>query len=417
MAIRTLTGNAPTVAQVVTITPSAPAVGETFIYTISNKVLTYTAPATPTPTVATVCAGIKAMLSASTSPAEFADVTWADNTTTVTGTAKVAGKPFTVSKSGTGTHTLTTTTTSSGPNDASLGTNWGGTAPTAGDDVVLDGLVSNANLLYNLDQSAVGNLASFKTRNKYSGRVGLNEVNTAGYAEYRAKYLKYAFASGSEIDIDCDSQQFKLDFSASVVNIHVANTGTSGSETGFPALALTGAVSGSTLEANKGNIGTTVTTGLSMALNTVTIGYVTSPQSDVNIVFGDGTGLATINAKGGTFSIPSAPTALNTVSIVGPVTAYIASNSITTSLTNYGGTVYWMGTGTLAAYTGGFGSVLDTSHDTSARTITTAALYRGARINDPFKTISWTNSITTIDLRMSDLASSDFGKNFNFKVT
>jgi hypothetical protein len=285
---------------------------------------------------------------------------------------------------------------------------------------VLDGLVSNADILYGLNQVAVV-LASMTVRNGYSGNVGLPEQNAAGYPEYRAKYLKYAFASSSIVQIECQSQRFKFDFGNSLVLIQVNDTGNP-SEDGFGACTFIGMSGANTLEVNKGSVATAVSTGTTTGVGTLTVGFIDSPASDATVTLGIGTALGTINMKGGTLYQNSPGAALTTLSIVGPATAYMSTYSIGTC-TNYGGSVFWTGqlTGGLpaviGAYTGGDGSLLDTSHDISPRTVTASAMYRGAVINDPNKTVTWTNSTTTIDLRMSDLASSDFGKNFNFKVT
>ena len=93
MATRIWRGDAVDVTQVDTLTVGGTVeAGDKFITTINGKDVTVSATTTSTSTTATE---IKTALAASTIP-EFAEITWTVNSAVVTGTAKVAGKPFTV---------------------------------------------------------------------------------------------------------------------------------------------------------------------------------------------------------------------------------------------------------------------------------------------------------------------------------
>lgn len=411
MTTKYYTGNAIATAQVNTITPANVNIGNTFTLTMNGKSVTFTATAA---TVANVTAGLLALVQASGAPAEFFDMTWADNTTNLTATSNVAGRPFTQTSSasgGTATLVTVTTTANSGPNDASVGANWsGGTIPANGDDVIIDGLTTSQGINYGLDQSGVS-LASMTIRNGYIGKIGLSEVNAAGYQEYRAKYLKYAFASGSDIDISCQSDQIKLDCANSVVDIFVSDTASTPFETGSMALVVHGTTGATTFECTKGNVGFAVISGTTTGVATANI-----VGTSANVLFGTGCALTTVNGRSGSAQVVNQATTITTLAITGAFTFETAGNTITT-LTNYGGSVYYTGAGTIGSYTGGNGSLLDTSRDPSARTITNSTFYRGARVNDPYKTITWTNASVTNDMRMGDLASSDFGLMSTLKVT
>ena len=136
MATNRRDGDLGAVAQVVTLTVGSATNTETFITTINGRSITYTAGTGET--TSTVAAAIQALLNTSTLP-EFAEVTWAVTAAVITGTARTAGKPFTISESGTGTYTLATPTASAGPESVDLGGNWSaGTTPAVGEDILID---------------------------------------------------------------------------------------------------------------------------------------------------------------------------------------------------------------------------------------------------------------------------------------
>ena len=136
MATRRWRGDAKNVAQVNTITPANVGAGNTFTVTINGKDITFTATAA---TVANVTAGLVALLNASLTP-EFAEITYTDSTTHVTGTADSPGKPFTQTSSaagGTATNTTATPTANQSQNDVNNADNWDSAVPTTGDDVFI----------------------------------------------------------------------------------------------------------------------------------------------------------------------------------------------------------------------------------------------------------------------------------------
>src|SRR3990172_6434893 len=115
MATRIWRGTAADIAQVETITVTAPVlIGETWTVTINGKNVTITATAA---TVANVTALLIIALNASTFP-EFTELTWTNPTTsTVVGTGDVAGVPHTITvstNSATGTIARVTTTSATG---------------------------------------------------------------------------------------------------------------------------------------------------------------------------------------------------------------------------------------------------------------------------------------------------------------
>lgn len=204
MATRYFVGAAKAVAQVSTATPGGTiAATDVFTLTLNNKSLSFTATTT---TVAHVVTGLYDLIVASTEP-EWQEIEATDSVTTLTLTARTAGKPFTVTSSvdnvsGGGAPTLTdaTPTAASGPEFANVAANWSSaTLPVDNDTIIIEG---NHNIRYGLDQSTV-TPARIIIRD-FSGTIGLPPINEdGGYPEYRDQYMKYgATADGVTIDID-----------------------------------------------------------------------------------------------------------------------------------------------------------------------------------------------------------------------
>lgn len=395
-------GNSAATFQVNTITPVA-ANNATYKATINGKDVSYLADASAT--VAEITAGLVAALNSSTvpPPTEFGQVTWTDSTTLVTATGKTAGVPFTQTSSSTGgSNTTATTTTCIGPNFATLAANYDtGSAPVNSDDLIIDGVVP---ILYSLNLSAVA-LTSLTIRN-FTATIGLPQRNSAGYPEYLGTYLQ---VGASTVSIDCTSGRMKLDLgSATAATINVNNTG-SPLDTGLAALLLKGTNVANVLNVNKGSVGVAMLAGEVATIATWRAGYKSNKSGDVSITFGAGCTLTTGIQTGGKVETNSAMT---TVTKTGGTLTH-NSGAITT-LTNDSGTVVYNGTGTITNYTGADGSVLDLSQDIRALTITNCTLYKGAKIIDPNKRVTWTNGISLIQCNLNDV-NLDVGT--NVKVT
>lgn len=414
MANVTYIGNARSQKQLVTITPSSVSIGQTFKITIGDKTVTFTATAG---TVANVTAGLLALVTASDIPNEFsADIAWADATTALTATAKTAGKPFTLSVAGgTGTIAAVTTTANSGPSDASVVGNYStGALPSSTDTLIIDGLVSNADILWGLDQHTIA-LAALIIRN-YRGSIGLPESNTGGYKEYRQKTFLWGYSAAAPITItNCaNMQRCKLGvYNNGTVAMYVDGCGASGSESGFPAVLIDGCSTNSSLRVNKGSVGWGTLSTYVATITSLNVGYDTSASSDVSVAVGPGGSLTNIDASGG--KVTCSNQTLATVSISGPclLSGFAGTSN---SITNVGGTVDFTGNGTIANYIGQQGSTLDCTGDQTGRTVTACTLSRSSSngaapiVKDPNGVVTWTNPISVgTGLRITDLSSSDFG--------
>ena len=381
MANAIWTGGAQSVAQVSTVTLGGTwADTETATITVGGtKSVTYTCGAAETPS--TVAAALQALAAASTFP-EFTEITWTVSTTVVTATS-TAGVPVTISvseASASGTITLATPTAAAGPNFWSGANNWStGAVPAAGDNVFISG---DAKIYYGLPDGSVS-LATFEMQ---SGQLGLPDVRSNGYAEYRTK--------------------------VAAITCPVAKLGV-GPNRG-PSLARLSVQGESTILVNGSQYGASLSGGANpdavpIELQTNSIG------TSLNVLSGDvGLGIAPGQscscsvvrcAEGGTVRIGSAVTLTSIINtgrtstqsnvnavVVDNGTVELLGSAVVSSLIVRGGRVVHNSSGTITAAVVGPG-VLDASQDIRARTITGLTLNKGGSLNDPYKLVAITNGV------------------------
>jgi hypothetical protein len=395
-------GDAAKVAQINAVTPASVTIGNTFTVTINGKTITVTATAA---TVANVTGLLAAAITASTIP-EFQEVTAADATTKVTLTARTAGVPFTQTSSsadGTGSagHSLSTsaTTANSGPNSWIAANFSTGSLPVDGDTVYLEG---DVDILYEINQSTIDLVALF-----ISGtlKIGLPEYNSAGYVEYRTRYLTLT-ADTVNIGYGDGSQSgrvlLSLGNNATVLNI--SNTGAA-IEQGVPAVVIQGHASATyTFVILKGSVGIATELSQVCVTDVVTI-------ADGTITLGTGCTLATVNQAGGTLTSWANITALNVTG--GDCTPM--SGTVGT-LTLDAGNVFYRSTGTITTLKVGSDGVIDFTQDPRARTVTTTTIQASSKIFDTNKTVTWTNGIA-LDRCSLEEVTLDLGTHFTLLVS
>jgi hypothetical protein len=173
------TGGGVNTRQVVTLTVTS--VG-TVTATINGNTVTYAGGST----TAECAAGLAAAIGAADA-AEFSDVVATVSSNVVTLTAATPGTPFTVTSSGV---TQATVQANVSRNDWDNPANWqGGTAPSNGDTVIVDG--TSESILWNINKSSL-TLVALTIRRGFTGLIGLAKQNPAGYPEYRTQYLTLA---------------------------------------------------------------------------------------------------------------------------------------------------------------------------------------------------------------------------------
>ncbi len=333
-----------------------------------------------------------------------------DGVDTLTLTAARAGRPYTLTSARVtavaGTIVQTTTVANSSKSDFEDDLNWSnGAKPIAADDVIFED--SNVDCLYNLDQSAVAH-NSFKVRQSYTGRLGLQEINRDGsivYEEYRGTFLQTA-----SLDIEIGqgegtgSGRIKIDSGAAVgVVVDVQNTGGAENEA-LGAFIWKGTNSTNTVTCQAGTVGLGV-----IALDNA----VMATLNVINATVVHFNGTATTTNVNGTGTLNSDAT------IVDFVQKGDAASKLTGSLIGAGSSIT-VEAGTLTDHT--TGTVIDLTVMNAAtynlagspqtsRTVTNKADFHvGSTVNDPLGILVLTGGYTIPGGKRVDITA-DFGKN------
>jgi len=380
--------------QVNTITPANVAVGNTFTVTINGKSYTFTATAG---TVANVTAGLQALLAASTE-GEFSEITWADATTAITGTAKTAGKPFTQTSTaagGTATLTTSTTTANTSKNDINAGANWSGAAVPGADDVFVDN--HSVDLLYNLGSLSAVTFTTLNILQSFSATVGLPEragSGTGAYEEYRARY----FAVGaSTINIGSGpgsgSGRIMLNNGSVQTLLNQFNSG-SPLESTLKAVVWKGTHISNVVNVFGGSLDVAPFGGETAVIATLRVGDDQAGNGlPPDVRCSAGVTLTTIRVARGTVELNSAFTTLNQFGGEVLATAGNITTAEVESADGSGATFRYRGNGTIANLNIGDGAVVDFSEVQSGCTVTNCNVYGVCTILDPNKRVTWTNGI------------------------
>lgn len=291
------------------------------------------------------------------------------------------------------------TTPNSGPNDISVAANWSGeTLPVTGDTVVID--QGSSDMLYHLDQLATG-IAAFYHYARYTGAIGLPEVNTSlgdNYYEFRQQYLIVDSTTISVGIGDGDgSGRMKIQGvsgTTPVVNVYQTSNAL---DIGIPALLLVLPNASSVLNVNRGSVGVAIYPGETSTIPTVRVGFETNQAGDSTVVFGAGCTLTTIEQSGGKVTTNSAVVTLNMTAgeLVHETGAFTTANID-------GGAVRYKSASTLTTAVVSSGGVLDFRQDLRARTLTNLSLHKGAEYRDPHGTVALTNGADFVRCQPSD---------------
>lgn len=380
----------PKVAQVNTWTfATAGSAGDVITVTIGQKSWTYT---TTSGTIATFLPLFLTAINALDSSVypEFAEITFTNPTSsTIVGTAKTAGKPFTctlaTNSAGTtinsgSSSTGTATTVSKGPEDVTTAANWsGGAVPSTGDTIIID--LEGARLKYGLNQSAI--TAAVRRILAKDVQIGLPKTNTDGvaYPEYRPDYWQMTATSDY---VNTTSGRIKLDNGTGQTTLEVANSG-NGVETNVPAVLIKGTHSSNEFNIFGGNVGFAYFAGESCTLNTLRI------DAGATVTCGFGCTNNTLNNYGGTLTLYSAiVTALNHPGAAAAKTTIEGSGAVA-QITSQGGTITYNSTGALGGNTIlGINAVLTFDQDQRAKTVTNPiqVFSPNARVSDSFGVVS-----------------------------
>lgn len=413
MATNIFRGDSVAEAQINQVIPANCTIGNIFTLTCNTKSVSYTCSVA---TVANVTAGlVAAVLVAQTTILEFNDFIPVDNTTSVSLTASIPGVPFTQTSSaatGTGTPGCTlvtsTPTPSEGPHHWDDEDNWSlGTIPVNTDDVVITN--SSIDILYGISQASV-TLNSLTITSTYTGNIGNLDINPTGnYYEYRPKYLAIGTTtctigegSGS------GSGRIKLNFGTVATALKVYGMAAS-PLTGIPALLVNGSNASNTVELFQGSHGFAIDPGSTANFPVINLGYINSSTTDVNVRFGSGCSLTTINQEGGIAEINSSFTTLN----MRDGTTTVKGAAAGPTINFFGGTIYWMSTGAIGNVNGMTStSTLDFTKDLSARSVTGKIFMNdGASLFDRFSTVTWPTVPNGLHIPDISKVNIDLGRN------
>jgi len=390
-------GEAAAVARVDKFTPASVEIGDIFTLTVTGldgttHSISFTATVA---TVANVTAGLTAAWNASTN-ALCTPITASDQTTYMKLTADTAGVGFNVTASTTNggavndqTLTKAAVTANAGPKDWSSADNWSGDAVPGGaadQDVYIEDF--SGDILYGLDQSGIANtLASLNIGQSFTGKIGSN-----GAAGHAAEYLKIK-ATAVNIGYNYSnstlsgSGRIKIDTGSTASTITIYNTGTA-ADTGKPAIRLLANSASTVIRVLKGTVSIAFEAGETTTVDTISVSYVSSINSDADVFIGDGVTMTTVAQTGGDVISRSGATAIT--SEAGTLKTY-GSGAITT-LNVKGGITTPNSTGTITNLnvTGG---ECDFTKSQAARTVTTAKLDPGGVLKYDPSVVTMTNKV------------------------
>lgn len=390
MATKIWRGDAPAIKQVDHFTPGSVAAGRTFTVTMNGKSVSYT---TSAGTVGDVCAGLASALSAS-GIAEFAELAWTEDGSKVIGTAATAGRPFAATSGATGGSTLTRTAVvaSAGPHHWDAAENWSPTGvPSGGDDVVV---TNDVDILYGLDQSAAGTLASLTWAQHASARLGLPERSGGGYVEYRETHLKINVSAinvgvGAHPEFGLGTGRFKINCLATQTTLTVLHLAAATEVNAMGAMSFIGTHAGNVVNAFAGRIAIGLLGASTVSL--LRVGSASGSPDGVQVFVDAQTTLGTATIRDGLL-ITSAP--ITTLVQTGGQWRHTAGAVATASV--WGGSALYLSGHTVTTLHVGKSGTFDCSRVTRARTVTSGNVYAGGTILDPQGSITWTNPLALV---------------------
>ena len=338
-------------------------------------------------------------------------------TTIVVLTADTPGVPFvqtSTEDAAAGTAVTTIPTDSSGPNHWDDAGNWflpGGVAaaPIATDSVYIQD--TDVDILYGLNQTEI-KLALLQVDASFTGTIGLPRDNTSGvaYREYLPQYLDIrADAIRIGDGLGQGSGRIKLNVPTAASDITVLSTG-SPLEQDRKSLLLRSMIIGGSLTVRGGSVEVCPHGGDTAIVTTLNA----SGSADVRI--GVGTTLTTSNASGtATVEINVAvATRLEmqdnpTVTVQGSGTVAIANV--------FGGTINYLGTGTITTLLVGAGGIFDASNNPVGATVSSAVTATsGSTIKDPNQVINFSAGVTYQNCGLDEVAA-NYGRGFTVTLS
>lgn len=420
MAINRWQPGAGEVSQVTTLTLSGTGSGSGNLpVTINGKSVTVAV--TNSATAAALAATLANALQGCQWP-EFLEMNWTYPGTgaVITGTAQTPGVPVVIDAGTTVqgvTLTVATPTAATGPNDVNNAANWSlGAVPVDTDDIVFSG--TDASALYNL--SALSGVApnSIVIDASFTGAIGLPRINSSGngdYVEYRPRVLLFDGDPPVTVGQGAGngSGRIYLSVGTGTCTVNVFKTGTR-LDSSVPAFNLvnTGGAS-NVLNVSGGDVGVAAESGQTASLDTLRLprGESIVNGSVPSVEIGSGCAIETVDQDGGNVVCHGTVT-----TSLGITSGYWEHwGTLPAAITCEGGTVSLRGTGTVTTATfRGSESRCECAADPRPRTFTDHSFTGGAVLNDPNKSVTFTNAGTW---DAASLARSNLGSRFTLTRT
>lgn len=414
MATIRYVGASDTGAQVDTATVGGTVeIGDKFRHTIGNKRLTVIAESTDLEDVAEQIATEWNALDPAYWP-EFREIVAQANGPDITFQASTAGKPFTLTvdtvetNDGTAdnqTYSSSTTVDNRSPGDMAVAANYsGGALPANGDTLIID--ADSVSTLWNLDALSAVTLAKLRIAGRNSV-YGLDDVNDAGYPEYRVKAITL---SATLVEVDTDSPRINLNLQSAATTVTVYRTGSDPADVGpRRAMNLSGSNASNELHVLRGNVAVGLFAGESAQFPVLRLGYVSNVAADSNVSCGEYATLGAIIVNGGNLSTKTSVSSMRARAgsvriLAGAVSALIAENDAV---------AVYDSTGTLGGNTVVSGNaVLDFSQDPRDKTVTNPIeVFGNGRVLDPNNVVNTSGSLIVDLNQTANLANIVIGSN------
>lgn len=247
-----------------------------------------------------------------------------------------------------------------------------------GDDVVVDGTLSSAQLAIKYGTNQTGILLKSLTLAPAGLAVGLPPYNGT-YYEYRPRYLQIGADELTVGGASNGPSPAYIDLDGSNCAMVVESTGQT-KNAGTPAVFLRNFGSGSSFEVLSGSVGLCWEVGDTGTLSGLEIGYQNNALGDVQLYCGPGLVFSTVDMVGGQVVVQSSFTTATVVN--GTLTVNGDLVNITT-LAVAGGNVVYSSDGVVGAATLSPGSSLDCSRDLRTKQFNSLTMQKGSKFLDP----------------------------------
>lgn len=308
-----------------------------------------------------------------------------------TNVGTLSGDGTNLTASGTETASLIDVVSPTGPNWFNEPNNWSNAViPASGDTIIFEN--SDVDCLYGIVPSSVPQSMTIRFDASYTGNVGLPELNTLGYVEYRDKRLRIGDTSGSvSLSVgqgDGDgSSRIRMATGAATTTIDVWRTDQADDDA-TRAFDWTGTHASNVLRVHDGQVAIAPYANETAAVATLT------GTSNADILAGPGAILTAVTTAGDLLTRAPLQTSLTITD--GTCTSFGSLNGATVTVT--GGTWDAHNSGTATTVTVGPGDI-DCSDDYTAKTFTTFTVKANANVSDPNKIITATNLVRGTDVQ------------------